>query len=96
MSQPLQFALTISKINDGLGFKNKKRTSAGRASTFSKEKDNMAVHVENIKSQQLHVKRSLDKIFATRIPPERYGMALRLMPQIRYDMDLFHCVELQL
>ena len=36
MSQPLHFALTISKINDGLGFQAKKRTPSGRASSYSK------------------------------------------------------------
>ena len=90
MSQPLYFALTISKINDGLGFQAKKRTPSGRASSYSKGKDNMAVHVETIKSQQLHMKRALDKVLATCIPPERYGIDLRLMPQIKYDMDTHH------
>ena len=47
----------------------------------------MAVHVETIKSQQLYVKRALDKILANHLRPERYGISLRLMPQIRYDMD---------
>ena len=49
MSQKLYFALTISKINDGLGFQDKKCDSPGKTSTYSRGKDNMAVHVETIK-----------------------------------------------
>ena len=90
MNQLLHFSLTISKINDGLGFKDKKRTPPGRTPTYSRGKENMAVHVETIKSQQLHVKRALDKVLATCIPPEKYGIGLRLMPQIRYDIDTHH------
>ena len=72
LSQPLKFALVISKINDGLGLgsEDKKRPSSGRGSAFSRRNDNMAVHVETIKSQQLYVKRALDKILANHLRPE--------------------------
>ena len=45
-----------SKINDTLGFKDKKTSSSGRGFNLGKGKDNMEVHVETIKSQQFHVK----------------------------------------
>ena len=54
--------------------------------TPRKKVGNMEVNVETIKFQQLQVKIALEKIL-TKILAERHGMDLRLMPQLRHDID---------
>ena len=81
----VMLVLIATMINDGTKFKDGKST---RKKVFAPRKKvgNMGVHVETIKSQQLQFKRALEKIL-TKIPAKRYGMELRLMPQLRYDVD---------
>ena len=77
-------ALAVAKINDKTTFKDgcsaKKKVFVPR-----KKVENMGGHAETIKSQQLQVKRVLDKIL-TKIPAERHGMELLLLLHLRYDM----------
>ena len=51
-----------------------------------KKGKNMGVCTETAKRQQLVVKRALEKILA-KIPSEMHGIELRLMPQMRCNMD---------
>ena len=46
----------------------------------------MGMYVKTIKSQQVPVKRVLERVLA-KVPKERYGVELRLMLQMRYDID---------
>ena len=79
------FALIVTKINNGTAFKD--RNSMKKKTFMLRKKDeNMEVCTETIKSQQLVVKRVLEKILA-KILAEMHGIELRLMLQMRHNID---------
>ena len=79
-------ALSIAKINDGTGFKD----NSGKGPSVShpkKKTDYQRVHIDTVKSHQVKVKRAICQILSSEVPAYMYGMELRFMPQMRYDMD---------
>ena len=81
----VMLALTVAKIDDRTTFKDvtnmKKKEFSPR-----KKAGNMGASAKTIKSQKNQVKRALEKTL-TKIPAERDEMELRLMPQLRRDID---------
>ena len=72
-------------INDGTTFKDE-NSMRKKAFAPRKKVGSMGMHTETIEAQELQVKISLEKILI-KIPTKRYGMDLRLMPQLGCDMD---------
>ena len=86
LQEKVLMALSVAKINDGTGFKD----NSGKSPSFSRPKkktDYWGVHIETVKSHQVKVKRAICQILASEVPAYMYGMELRFMPQMRYDMD---------
>ena len=50
--------------------------------------ENIATHIEIIKKQQVSVKRTLEKILASKISLDRYRIDLKLMLQMRFNFDI--------
>ena len=86
LQEKVLMALSVAKINDGTGFKD----NSGKGPSISRPKkktDYWGVHIETVKSHQVKVKRAICQILASEVPAYMYGMELRFMPQMRYDMD---------
>ena len=64
--------------------------------TKKKKVEQMGVRIETIKSQQVQVKRALNKILSSEVPKDQCGIELRLAPQMQYDMDTRQNKDLEL
>ena len=79
-------ALSVAKINDSTGFKD----NSGKGPSVSRPKkktDYWGVHIETVKSHQVKVKHAIYQILASEVSAYMYGMELRFILQMRYDMD---------
>ena len=85
MKEKVLLALSASKINDGTSFKDGTTTPV---KDYAKRKklEYWGIHLETVKSKQVGVKRAVSQIIK-QIPEEMYGMEIRFMPQMRYDMN---------
>ena len=80
-------AISAAKINDGTGFSDNSQTKQNFQRNKKKKVEYWGIHVETTTEQQVPVKRAICEILATKIPSWMYGMELKFMPIIRYDMD---------
>ena len=79
-------ALSVAKINNSTGFKDNFGNSLSIPHP-KKKTEYWGVHIETVKSHQVKVKRAICKILASEVPVHMYGMELRFMLHMRYDMD---------
>ena len=74
------------KINNGITFKNNNKKQ-GSVVVKIRTGKNVAMYTETIKKQQAQVKIALEKVLALQIFVERYGIKIKLIPQIRYNFN---------
>ena len=79
------FALIATKINNRIMFKDDSKTTY-QVYNLKKGSENIGVHIETIKSQQVLLKRVLERVLVE-ILKKRYGVELKLMLQIRYVIE---------
>ena len=80
-------AISAAKINDGTGYSDTSNNKQNFIRNKKKKVEYWGIHVETTKEQQVPVKRAICETLATKIPSWMYGMELKFMPIIRYDMD---------
>jgi hypothetical protein len=83
----VQLAISAAKINDGTGYSDTSQNKQTYNRNKKKKVEYWGIHVETTKEQQVSVKRAICEILATKIPSWMYGMELKFMPVLRYDMD---------
>lgn len=83
-------AISVAKINDGTGFKDDSSNKQTSYRNKKKKVEYWGIHIETIKEQQVQVKRAISEILAKKIPSWMYGMELKFMPHMRYDIDSVH------
>ena len=79
-------AISVGKINDGTAFKDDFSNKQPAYRNKKKKAEYWGIHVETTKDRQVQVKRAIGVILATKIPNWMYGMELKFIPHMRYDM----------
>ena len=86
LQEKVLMALSVAKINDGIGFQD----NFGKSPFIpcpKKKTEYWGVYIETMKSHQVKVKRVIYQILASEVPVHMYGMELRFIPHMRYDID---------
>ena len=86
----VMLAISVAKINDGTGFKDDASNKQAWHRNKKTKVEYWGIHVETTKEQQVQVKRAISTILAHQVPSWMYGMELKFMPHMRYDMDSKH------
>jgi len=79
-------AISVAKINDGTAFKDDFGKKQPTCTNKKKKAECWGIHIETTTNNQVHVKRAIKVILATKIPNWMHGMELKFIPQIKYDM----------